>query len=114
MKYERKTILGDVNILKNDHYAGRPLTVDFTGITEGAVAAGTPMAANGTVATTTEGVSNVVGVLLSDVYADRPIGTIVVHGFIDVQAAEGHSHVTIDDATKAALPMIAFLEGDEK
>ncbi len=32
MKYERTTISGDVMILANDHYVGKPVTLDFTSV----------------------------------------------------------------------------------
>ncbi len=69
MKYERTTVSGDVMILANDHYVGKPITLDFDDVEGGVVKAGTPMAATGVVATTTPGVedapdtSDAVGIL---------------------------------------------------
>lgn len=105
MIYERKSVPGDVNILANDHYVGKPITLDFTGVSAGVVKAGTPVSAAGVAANT----ADAVGILLSDVYTERPIGTIVIHGFIDTDKAQANSGVTIDAAVKTALPMVAFL-----
>ena len=105
MKYEKNTVNGTYNILYNDHYVAKPIVVDVSG---GSVLAGTPLAEDGTVATTTDGTSNAVGILLHDVTEDDPNGALVIHGFIDTSKAQTHSGVTIDDATKAALPMIKF------
>nr|DAD63389.1 MAG TPA: hypothetical protein [Caudoviricetes sp.] len=105
MIFERKSVPGDVNILANDHYVGKPITLDFTGVSDGVVKAGAPISAAGVSANT----ADAVGILLADVYAERPIGTIVIHGFIDAAKAKDNSGVTIDAAVKAALPMVAFL-----
>lgn len=105
MNYERKSVPDDVNILTNDHYVGKPITLDFAGVSGGVVKAGTPISAAGVSANT----ADAVGVLLADVYAERPIGTIVIHGFIDAAKAQANSGVTIDAAVKAALPLVAFL-----
>lgn len=105
MNYERKNVPGDVNILANDHYVGKPITLNFTGIDGGVVKAGTPISAAGVSANT----ADAVGVLLCDVFAERPIGTIVIHGFIDTAKAQANSGVTIEAAVKTALPMVAFL-----
>lgn len=99
---------GTKEILYNDHYVGRPITVDLTGVTGGVMKAGTPLAADGGAAVTTESASDAVGILLYDVDANNPNGTIVIHGFIDTAKAQAHSGVTVDAATKAALPMILF------
>lgn len=105
MNFERKIVPGDVNILANDHYVGKSITLDFTGVSGGIVKAGTPISAAGVAANT----AGAVGILLSDVYGERPIGTIVIHGFIDAAKAQANSGVTIDAAVKTALPMVAFL-----
>jgi len=105
MKFEKVTVNGTYNILYNDHYVAKPIVVDVSG---GAVKAGTPLAADGTVATTADGASNAVGILLHDVTEDNPNGALVIHGFIDTAKAEAHSGVTIDDATKTALTTIKF------
>lgn len=105
MNFEHKNVPGDVNILANDHYVGRPITLDFAGVSGGVVKAGTPISAAGVAANT----ADAVGILLTDVYTERPIGTVVIHGFVDTAKAQTNSGVTIDAAAKTALPMIAFL-----
>lgn len=105
MKFEQKSVPGDVNILANDHYAGKPVTLATAAFTDGVVKAGTPISAAGAVANT----ADAVGILLTDVYDERPIGTVIVHGFIDTAKAQTHSGVTIDATVKTALPMVAFL-----
>lgn len=105
MIYEKTVVPGDVNILANDHYVGKPMTLNFADVTGGVVKAGTPMAATGVAAND----ATAIGVLLSDVYAQRPIGTVVIHGFIDSKKAQTHSGVTVAATAKTALPLVAFL-----
>lgn len=109
MKFTKTgTYGGTVNILFNDHYVAKPVALDFTDVPSGVILAGTPIAADGTIAVTENSASNAIGILLHDTYVDNPNGTVIVHGFIDTAKAKAHSGVTIDDATKGALPMIAF------
>lgn len=105
MDYTSKTIAGDVNVLANDHYAAKPITLNFAGVAAGIVKAGTPLSAAGVAAND----ATAIGILLSDVEKGRPIGTVIVHGFIDTAKAQAHSGVTIAAAAKTALPMVAFL-----
>ena len=91
--------------------------VGNTGITAGAdgrkiVKAGTPLTgsleARGTAfakASTTEGVSNAVGVLLHDVdvTAGAENGTLLIFGFVDLNKVDTTTAALIDAATKAAL-----------
>ena len=83
------------------------------------VKAGTPLAgdltARGTAftkATTTEGVSNAVGILLHDV--DVTDGTknaqVVIFGTFDLNKFEADVAALIDAPTKAALKMIQFIK----
>jgi hypothetical protein len=109
MKFTKTGIYGGTTeILANDHYVAIPKTLDFTGNADGIFKAGTPIGADGKAAVTTSNVSNAVGILLSDVTTDNPNGTIVIHGFIDTVKAQAHSGVTVDTATKSALPMVLF------
>ena len=81
--------------------AGTPLTGDLT-------ARGTAFAK----ATTTEGVSNAVGILLHDV--DVTDGTknaqVVVFGFIDLNKLDSDVQSLIDNGVKAALKMVQFVK----
>lgn len=65
-----------------------------------------------TVASTTEGVSNAIGILLHDV--DVTDGTknaqVVVFGFIDLNKLESDVQALITSAVKAALKMIQFVK----
>jgi hypothetical protein len=109
MKFTKTgTYGGTTEILANDHYVAVPKALDFTGNTDGVFKAGTPIGADGKAAVTTSDVSNAVGILLSDVTADNPNGTIIIHGFIDTAKAQAHSGVTVDAAAKSALPMVLF------
>lgn len=111
MKYVKTgTYGGTVEILFNDHKVCTRKVLDFTGNAEGVFKAGTPIGADGKAAVTSgdPATSNAIGVLLHDVEQDNPNGTIVIHGFIDTAKAQANSGVTVDDATKAALPLILF------
>lgn len=79
------------------------------------IAAGTPIAADGTVAEDTvvdeyTSTSNAVGILLNDVYVTNPNGSLI-KAFAVVNTAncpvESDTSV-ITDAVKAALPLIVF------
>lgn len=115
MKFAKKSFGDTLTILAFDHFVAMPLKIDFTEVEDGIVKAGTPIAADGKAAKTTSSgeppvsSSNAVGILLEDVYEDDPNGAVVIHGFIDKTKAQTHSGVTVDDATKAALPMIRFM-----
>lgn len=101
---------GTTEILFNDHFVATRKVLDFTGNSDGVIKAGTPIGADGKAAVTSgdPAASNAIGILLHDVYADNPNGSIVIHGFVDTAKAQTNSGVTIDDATKAALPLILF------
>lgn len=110
MKFTKTSITQPVEILKNDHYAGVPITLNFTSVvadTNGqkVVKAGTPINASGVADNT----ATAIGILLYDVYEGNPNGTIVVHGFIDTAKAQKHSGVTIDATAKGALKQVAFI-----
>lgn len=93
------------------------IQVSDTGISAGddgkkIVKAGTPMAgdltARGTAftkASTTEGVSNAIGILLHDVdvTAGAENGTLLIFGFVDLNKLTTATASLIDAATKAAL-----------
>ena len=109
MQFESTTFAGDVEILKRIPFEGIPMTLDFTSVVatvngKKVVKAGTPIGASGTVDNT----GTVVGILLRDVFEDRPQGTLLKKAYINEDVAEAHSGVTYDNAVKAALPMIVF------
>lgn len=109
MKVEKINVVTPVNILFNDHYVTKNITLDFTSVTETAdngekvVKAGTPVDETGVKATSTA-----IGILLHDCYESRPSTALIIHGFINEAKAQTNSGVTIDSATKEALPMISF------
>jgi hypothetical protein len=108
MKFTQANYDGTYNILANDHFVAKPIVVDVSG--GSTVKAGTPLSADGKAAVTsgTPSASNAVGVLLYDVPVDDPNGSLLIHGFVDTAKAQTHSSITVDAATKAALPMISF------
>ena len=110
MKFTNTTITQQVEILKNDHYVGIPITLNFTSVAAGSdgrkvVKAGTPINVSGVADNT----ATAIGILLYDVYDSNPNGTLVVHGFIEMAKAQAHSGVTVGATVKTALPMVAFL-----
>lgn len=110
MQYETTTYAGDVQILKREPNEAIPLTLDFEDVTEKNAAgkkivkAGTPIGKDGKVDNT----ATVVGILRFDVTEDRPQGVLLKKAYIDENVAKTHSGVTLESATKAALPMIVF------
>lgn len=80
------------------------ITLDESAFTDGVCKAGTPIGAGGVIANT----ADALGVLLYDVYEERPQGTIVVDGHIHTQRAQEHSGVTIVDAAKNAMKNVVF------
>lgn len=115
----RKTIL--VDELNSTAFSCKVANTGITADDDGKkiAKAGTPLAgdltARGTaftVASTTEGVSNAVGILLHDV--DVTDGTknaqVVVFGFIDLNKLDTDVQALIDNGAKAALRMIQFVK----
>lgn len=111
MGYTTKSVAGTVEILFNSDYTARALTLDTSAFTDGICKAGTPIAATGKKAATddTSKTSNALGILLFDVTKDRPQGSVVYYGTINTAAAQKHSGVTYDDATKTALKNVVFM-----
>lgn len=104
MKNSRSVVDNSVEILFNSDYVGRALTLDTAAFTDGVCKAGTPIALDGTVAND----ATAVGILLVDVYEERPQGTVVIGGYIHTARAQDHSGVTIADAAKTALKNVVF------
>jgi hypothetical protein len=104
MSVERK----NVNIAPEILYFADPIsdaiTLDTTAFSEGVCKAGTPIGAGGVIANS----ASALGVLLFDVYEDRPQGTIVVDGHIHTARAQAHSGVTIAAEAKAAMKNVVF------
>ena len=108
--YNSYEVAADVNILKRSPFEGIPMTLDFTNVTDKdsfgnlIVKAGTPIGDDGEVDNT----ATVVGILLHDVIADRPQGTLLKKAYINETVAEAHSGITYADGVKTALPMVVF------
>lgn len=115
MGYSGKSIAGEVEILYKSNYEAEAITLDTTAFTDGVCKAGTPVAKDGKKAVTTPGASGAAatttafGVLLSDVYKDRPQGSVVYFGTINEDVAKSHSGITIDDTMKSAMKNVVFM-----
>lgn len=111
MSYTTKTVDGSVEILYNSEYVGDAMTLDTEAFTNGVCKAGTPIAATGKKAASdaTAKTSDAVGILLNDVYKERPQATVVIGGYINSTVAAAHSGVTYDAYTKAALKNVVFM-----
>lgn len=115
MGYTGNSVAGEIEILYKSNYEAEAITLDTTAFTDGVCKAGTPMAKDGKKAVTTPGASGAAatttafGVLLSDVYKDRPQGSVVYFGTINEDVAKAHSGVTIDDTMKAAMKNVVFM-----
>lgn len=116
MGYDALAVTADAEILNRTPFEGVPMTIDFTGVTATAdngkkiVKAGTPIAANGVVDATAS--SSPIGILLHDVYDDRPQGTILKKAYINTARCATASGLTYNTAliasVHATLPMIVF------
>lgn len=104
MAVKRSTVTTDPEILYNARYTGKALTLDEAAFTEGVCKAGTPIGEGGVVANN----GNAIGVLLHDVYLERPQATVVIGGYIHTKRAEDHSGVTIGTEAKAAMKNVVF------
>lgn len=109
MQFESVTFGAKVEILNRADFEGVPATLDFTAVTttengRKVVKAGTPIGVDG-VSDNTEAAK---GILLWDVYEDRPIGTVLKKAYINTARAQAHSGVTISAEAKAVLPMVVF------
>ena len=106
MDFVKESINSEIEILANDHYVAVPVTLDFTNVaaTENGVKvvkSGTPIesGASGWVASND---SNATRILYGNVYADRPIGSALVHGFVNKAKAEAASGLTYDAGVSIA------------
>lgn len=91
-------------------WEGVPITLDFTEVSDTVdgvkiVKAGTPIGKDSKKAE-----SDAVGILLSDVFEGRPIGTILKKAYINKKRAEDHSSVTLSEDVLSKLPMIVVEE----
>ena len=96
-------------ILNRTKFEGVSITLDFTSVStedaetgEKMVKAGTPIKTDGTVAGTTPW-AGAVGLLLDDVYASRPQGTVLKRAYVNTGRAQTASGLTYDAALVATL-----------
>ncbi len=96
-------------ILNRLPFEGVPMTIDFTSVTdtdadtgEKIVKAGTPIDKDGKPQKTTP-FTGAVGILLHDVYASRPQGTILKKAYINHKRVTAHAGITYDAKLVAAL-----------
>lgn len=114
MAYTSNSLNVAVEILNRSPFEGVSCTIDFTSVsdTDSAtgkkiVKAGTPITEAGVPVKTTPW-TGAAGILLHDVYADRPQGTILKKAYINSTVAQAHSGLTYDDDLDALFPMIVF------
>ena len=99
--------VSQVEILNRKEFEGVPMTLDFTNVNADAsgeyvVKAGTPIDKDGVPVSTTPW-TGAVGILLHDVYKDRPQGTILKKAYINTDRAEANSGLTYDLALMTAV-----------
>lgn len=86
------------------------ITIASSALSSGVCKAGSPIKADGTVDNETAPI----GILLNDVYADNPNGTILkAFGVVNEKAANAASGLKISEGTKTALPLIVFENTEE-
>lgn len=119
MKVLNETISGSVEILNRPPYEGVPMTLaDGAFAEDEVVKAGAIIKAGGEVS---EDGSGAVGILLFDVYKDRPQGTILKKAYVNVTRIKeslgedfttqyGANGENIASTIQALLPMIVFEE----
>ena len=101
MLFESKNI-ANYEILNRSEFEGVAMTIDFTGVAtadaDGAIyiPAGTPVSKLGAPITATPW-TGAIGLLLHDVYQDRPQGTVLKKAYINVTRAQAHNGLTYDD-----------------
>lgn len=81
------------------------ITIADDAFTDGVCKAGNPIDKTGKV----DNATAPVGILINDVYAERPSGTIIkAFGVVNEANANANAGITIADAVKTALPLIVF------
>ena len=105
MAYKHMAASATPEILWNGEYVGSAVTLDTAAFSNGICKAGTPVSNAGAIANT----ASAMGVLLHDVYEDRPQGTVVIGGYINTAVAQEHSGVTITEEAKSAMKNVVFM-----
>lgn len=104
MKVSSVIVTDEVNILKRPGFEAIPITLDSTAFTNGICKAGAPIGVGGII----KNDKNCIGILMNDVYADRPQGTILKKAYVRNAVITEHYGTAIADTAKAALPMVIF------
>lgn len=104
MKNKRSVVSVAPEILYFADPISDAITLDTAAFSDGVCKAGTPIGEGGVIANS----ASAKGVLLYDVYEERPQGTIVVDGHIHTARAQEHSGVTIAEAAKTAMKNVVF------
>ena len=108
MEVKSFTVYRGTEILHRPNgWEGIAITLDFTDVVDTVdgvkiVKAGAPIGANGKATA-----SGSVGILLSDVFENRPIGTILKKGYLNKKRIEEHYGSDISEAL-GDLPMIVL------
>lgn len=107
MKVENASFGTGAEILNRPPYKGVSMTIDFSTTTAGSdgkkvVKAGTPIDKDGKPVKATPW-SGAVGILLIDVYEERPQGTILTEAYIHTGRAQTNSGLTYDGALVTAM-----------
>ena len=114
MKVTNATIAGSEEILNRPPYEGVSMTLDDEAFSEnGVVKAGSLITAKGTVSA-----EEAVGVLLTDVYKERPQGTVLKKAYVNLKRIKeslGEGDYSTQYGTiPTNLPMIVFEEDPKK
>lgn len=108
MSVETVSFGPDVEILNRPNFKGVPITIDFASVTakgdngKKVVKAGTPVNGSGVPVTTTPW-AGATGILLVDVYENRPQGTLLTEAYIHTGRAQTNSGLTYDGALVTAM-----------
>lgn len=107
MQVKTTTFGTGAEILNRPPYKGASMTIDFSTTTAGSdgrkvVKAGTPIDKDGKPVKTTPW-TGAVGILLIDVYEERPQGTILTEAYIHTGRAQTNSGLTYDGALVTAM-----------
>ncbi len=107
MAVTKVAIGGAVEILNRKEFEGVSMTIDFTNVSADAageyvVKAGTPINGSGVPVSSTPW-TGTVGILLHDVYKERPQGTILTEAYVHTTRAAANSGLTYDAALVTAL-----------
>lgn len=107
MLVKNTTYGSEAEILNRPPYNGVSMTIDFSTTTAGSdggkvVKAGTPIDKDGKPVNATPWTGSV-GILLIDVYEERPQGTILTEAYINTKRAQTNSGLTYDGELVTAM-----------